>query len=434
MFVRRRGLIAGALLAAGLGFAQRTVAAPPLTTIQDVLYKADGTRFNGVAVVSWKSFESADSSNIAMHSITVRIVDGQFRVQLVPNAGLMPPVYYSVRFSSDGKIQFDETWSVPASDHALRPRDVRVTLAPGAVEDTTQPIQIDDVVGLLADLDARPMRGPGYLPGRAAVISASGAIEAAAGSLTDCLRVDGSTGPCGSGTPGSLNVTFVDQENPAGAVDGANGAFQLTSAPNPATSLTLYRNGMLMKLDQDYTLAGSAITFAPAAIPQPGDTLLASYRVQGDAAGALVKQAEILCSGEGSATGAAAPASLGACSIPAGTLQAGDQVEVQFDYAHSGQASGFTFEVRWGPVTMVSRGADAGETLVTGRGEAGIATDGTQISVQSWGASLPLEAKMASADSTADALLIDFRGSLAAEGADSLRLRHYAVIRYPAVN
>ena len=34
-------------------------AEPPLTTIQDVLYKADGTRFNGYVQISWNSFEAA---------------------------------------------------------------------------------------------------------------------------------------------------------------------------------------------------------------------------------------------------------------------------------------------------------------------------------------------------------------------------------------
>ena len=40
-------------------------AAPPLTTIQDVLYKADGSRFNGSLTISWTSFEAIDRSAIA---------------------------------------------------------------------------------------------------------------------------------------------------------------------------------------------------------------------------------------------------------------------------------------------------------------------------------------------------------------------------------
>src|SRR5687768_17921435 len=32
----------------------------PLTVVQDVLYKADGTRFDGIAQISWKSFQAAE--------------------------------------------------------------------------------------------------------------------------------------------------------------------------------------------------------------------------------------------------------------------------------------------------------------------------------------------------------------------------------------
>ena len=38
-------------------------AQPPLTLIQDVLYKADGSRFNGFVQISWNSFEAGDTSN-----------------------------------------------------------------------------------------------------------------------------------------------------------------------------------------------------------------------------------------------------------------------------------------------------------------------------------------------------------------------------------
>jgi hypothetical protein len=158
MFVRRREFISRIVLAAGLVAPAKAPAAPPLITIQDVLYKADGTRFNGSATISWSSFEAADTSNITKHALTVSIVDGQFRVQLVPNADAIPAAYYSVRFVSDGKIQFDETWRVPADTQVVRLRDVRVAAPASEEQQGTGPIQIEDVVGLVADLSARPLR------------------------------------------------------------------------------------------------------------------------------------------------------------------------------------------------------------------------------------------------------------------------------------
>lgn len=420
MIVRR----AGWFLALSTGL----LAAPPLTTVQDVLYKADGTRFNGNAVISWNSFESSDASAIAMHSLMVKIADGQLRVQLVPNAGVTPTMYYIVKYSSDGRIQFEETWSVPAAAHALRLRDVRV-VAPPNIEAGALPIQQSDVVGLTADLASRPVRGPGFAPGRAAVIGSTGALESAMGDPADCVRVDGTAGPCGAAGAGVYG--FTDNETPGGVVDGTNLSFSLVSPPNPSVSLTVYRNGLLQKMGPDYVLSDRSITFAAGAAPQPGDTLLASYRrfSPGSSTGP-----EVLCSGTGISTGGTETAVLGSCAIEAGTLQAGDRVEVQFDYAHDGTASGFTFDVRWGGTVVVSRDGGSGDALVTGRGEAAVAVDGTQVSVQTWGGTLPLAAGVVAASEAAlGAVNIQFSGRVAAAAGDTLRLRHYTVVRYPAV-
>ena len=46
-----RSLLTAACLAMPL------FAAPPVTTIQDTLFKADGTRFSGTLSISWTSFE-----------------------------------------------------------------------------------------------------------------------------------------------------------------------------------------------------------------------------------------------------------------------------------------------------------------------------------------------------------------------------------------
>jgi hypothetical protein len=74
-------------------------------------------------------------------------------------------------------------------------------------------------------------------------------------------------------------ATFADAELPGGIIDGANLAFTLAAAPNPANSLKLYKNGVLQQLNGDYTLSGSTVTFVNASIaPQPGDKLLANYR------------------------------------------------------------------------------------------------------------------------------------------------------------
>ena len=220
-------------ISAALLLAASALAAPSLTTIQDVLYKADGTRFNGVVSISWSSFEAPDHSAIATQMTTAKVVDGNLRVQLVPNTASNPLVYYSVVYISDGRVQFSELWAVPSSAQSLRIRDVRIAAPTGNDVVAGAPVQEADVVGLIADLGARPLKGPAFAAGRVAMVNPLGSLDGVAGSPGDCVRVDGSSGPCGP------PASFVDGDIPSGIVDGANTSFSLSATPNPATSLSV---------------------------------------------------------------------------------------------------------------------------------------------------------------------------------------------------
>jgi hypothetical protein len=409
------------------------VAGPALTTIQDVLYKADGTRFSGSLTISWNSFQAADNATIVTQSTTVKIVDGVLRVQLAPTTTATPQVNYAVTYTSDGKVQFQETWSVPSSTQPLRVRDVRLaasTPSSGvAAGDTTgSPIPESSVVGLIADLGARPLKGAGFAAGRAAVVDPTGLVSSATGNDSDCVHVDGSAGPCGSSAP-----AFVDSESPTGIVDGANGLFGLSAPPDPVSSLAVYRNGMLQKAAFDYNLSGSTIQFLPAATPQPGDTLLTNYRTSGDDASAtrVYSPTQVLCSGTGTATASLTLANIGSCTIPAGTLQPGDRVEIRFDASHPGVASGFSLEVQWGSTVAAHRDASASDSLVTGRVDASVFADHAQLSSQSWGTVLPMAASIAAgADSCSAGLTIAFLG-MVTQSNDSVTLTNFTVVRIP---
>ncbi|MBI4907861.1 MAG: carbohydrate binding domain-containing protein [Acidobacteria bacterium] len=50
-----------------------------------------------------------------------------------------------------------------------------------------------DVTGLVSDLAARPLKGLGFAPSRAAVINSAGAIDGALGNIGDCVLVDGTS-------------------------------------------------------------------------------------------------------------------------------------------------------------------------------------------------------------------------------------------------
>lgn len=252
-------------------------ATPPLATISDTLYNADGSLFNGVLVISWPAFEASDTSNIAAGTENVTITAGNLYVQLVPTTSADTAAIYTVQYTSFGATQFTQAWAVPPpSTLPFRVRDVALpagTVSGSAPQSVTL-ISIADVTGLQNALNVRPVEGTSFGISSAAVIDATGAIDAASGNSSDCLHVDGTSGPCSS-----LSITFIDGETPQGTINGSNASFILANVPNPSTSLALFRNGLLQSQGVDYTLSANSITFLSASIPQTSDILLASYRL-----------------------------------------------------------------------------------------------------------------------------------------------------------
>ena len=406
---------------------------PALTTIQDILYRADGTRFDGTMFITWSSFQAGNGSNIATANLTLPIVNGALRVQLVPTTTASAGAQYNITYSNNGVNEFTEVWSVPPSTLPLRVRDVRVSS--GTVvgpQPVTSPIQITDVTGLQNELAIRPMKGVGFAIGRAAVVNDAGQIESAVGNLSDCVRVDGSSGPCGSG--GGLWPSYSDGEIPSGPVDGVNSVFNLLFGPSPTASLELYRNGLLMQAGVDYQLSGNTIMFFVGSIPVPGDLVQANYRYANpnNPFGSLTS-AQVVCSTTGSTTSSTTVTSLGTCTLPASLLGPGDRLDLQFQYGHAGSVNGFTGEIRIGGTTVLSRTATASETALAGRAALGLSSSGQQWDVQTWGSGLALQATAGTAsENIAQALTIDFRGAMVGSGADTITLRNFTVVRYPA--
>ena len=77
---------------------------------------------------------------------------------------------------------------------------------------------------------------------------------------------------------GQATPNFVDAEVPAGPVNSSNVTFVLEKTPNPAASLMLSADGLVMQqgAGKDFTISGNVITFANA--PRGGTNLLANYR------------------------------------------------------------------------------------------------------------------------------------------------------------
>ena len=89
------------VLACSMGLASAT-----LTTISDVVYRADGSFAKGTVVITWPAFTTSDSRAIAAGSLSVAIgAGGQLTVALVPNAGSTPSgTYYKVVYKLDQAV------------------------------------------------------------------------------------------------------------------------------------------------------------------------------------------------------------------------------------------------------------------------------------------------------------------------------------------
>jgi hypothetical protein len=405
-------------------------AAPPLTNIRDTIFMADGNRFTGTVYIEWRSFDASDTSFIGKNSLKTDIIDGVLNIRLVPTTNAASTAWYQVRYVSNGNQQFTEAWAVKPSATPLRIADVRIgDPLQGPIQAPVSGIEIGDINGLEDELALRPLQGPGYVPNRVAVINLDGRIDAVVGAPDDCVRVDGTTGPCGAGGA-AVTGSFVDNETPNGVVDGNNTAFSVSQPPSPSSSLLLHRNGILQKQFLDYTVAGSSIEFLEAATPQPGDVLLASYRTAG--AGTTIPQ--VLCTSCGSLTRQTNLISLGACAIAADVLKPGDRVEIEFDYSHEGgTTTGFVYEVRWGSTVLATRTATGSVTLATGRSSVGLYLGAGQWASQTWGSSVQLEVSAGIAsDAVVGGLTIDFRGAMSATSTETINLRNFTVTRRAA--
>jgi hypothetical protein len=413
-----------------------------LTTIQDTLFKADGTLFNGSMTIQWSTFDANNIGTIVQQSESVPVVNGNLYLQLVPNATAAPPAnVYTVQYQSDGREQFAETWTVPVSTVPLRVAQVRVgsqaiTTTGGGTSSTSNsaPIPESSVIGLQSDLAIRPTMGVGYGTNAVAIVDDNGNLETAIGDPGNCVFIDGTTGPCGQ-------PTYSDAEVPGGTLDGMNNTFTLANTPL-GSSLALFRNGVYLTANSDYTLNGTTIQFVAGALPQPGDTLIANYRVDTSAGGNITALTapggaihtgapQVICSGAGRSTNATGWTTLAGCDIPAAGLQTGDRIEVRFTLTHSGSTTGFSFQVNWGNTTILSRTAGTQDAAVAGQADAAISATGAQLSLESWGTVLPFLPGLATAPAQSG-LEVSFLGAMTTAGSESVSLTNYTVLRYPA--
>ncbi|HEX3435683.1 MAG TPA: glycosyl hydrolase family 28-related protein [Pseudacidobacterium sp.] len=141
------------------------------TTVQGVVYRADGTPATGTLIVSWQAFSTANNQAVAAGSTSVAIgQDGFVSLNLSPNAGASPAgsYYTAVYHLSDGTVN-KEYWVVPTAASASIV-SVRAQLVPAtvAVQDATKQYvdaSIASLSGNYLSLTGGSMSGPLVLAG-----------------------------------------------------------------------------------------------------------------------------------------------------------------------------------------------------------------------------------------------------------------------------
>lgn len=90
---------------------------PTLTTVNDIVYRADGSAASGTIVITWPNFSTADSKAVAAGELHVTIGSGGvMSIALAPNANSLPAgTYYKVVYKLDDGTTSTEYWVVPAT-------------------------------------------------------------------------------------------------------------------------------------------------------------------------------------------------------------------------------------------------------------------------------------------------------------------------------
>jgi hypothetical protein len=107
---------------------------PALTTMTDVVYRANGDPASGTIVITWPNFSTADNKAVAAGDLNITIgAGGAITVALAPNAGSTPAgTYYKVVYKLDDGTTSTEYWVVPATGPTTIAA-IRATIVPTQV-------------------------------------------------------------------------------------------------------------------------------------------------------------------------------------------------------------------------------------------------------------------------------------------------------------
>ncbi len=131
----KRGLTLVTIVIALLGTCVAAVAQVVTTTIQDTVYRADGTPASGTVVVSWGTFTTAAGQAVAAGNKAATIAaNGALLLTLTPNAGATPTgSYYTAVLHLDDGTTSQQYWVVPVSSTPVTLATIENQVLPASV-------------------------------------------------------------------------------------------------------------------------------------------------------------------------------------------------------------------------------------------------------------------------------------------------------------
>ncbi len=225
-----RGLVLGILATAWSMLCAQTLST---TSVQDTVYRADGTPASGTLIVSWPAFTTAANAAVAAGSTTVQIgANGSVSLALAPNAGALPGgSYYTAVYHLDDGTVNREYWVVPAVATTtlgeIRSQLVPATVAIQAVSKQYVDTAVSSITGSYLSATGGTMSGPLLLSG-----DPTSAEQAA-----DKHYVDDAVGSLLPISGGSLTGPLILAADPVSALQAATKAYVDANPGNAAAAL-----------------------------------------------------------------------------------------------------------------------------------------------------------------------------------------------------
>jgi hypothetical protein len=357
----KRAIFGTGLLLAALAAILPVAAAQTLTTttVQDTIYRADGTLASGTLIVSWPAFTTAANVAVAAGSNGVQIAaNGTVTLSLAPNAGAFPGgTYYSAVYHlSDGTVN-KEYWVVPVAASTTIGA-IRSQLLPATVAIQAVSKQYVDAAVAAIDSNAIPasggtMTGPLLLSGDPTSAQQAADKHYVDDSVESLLPISGGslTGPLtlAADPVAALQAAtkeYVDANSSAGALAAAAAAQATANAALPAARLGVAGGAAPLDVTARVPAANMPVTFTAnesfaAGLSVSGGAIIAGGTITDTmtATGALTS-ASLTASGAVTAATLTATGNINSTQLTSGSITS-SQVNKVF-YADGYPAAGCT--------------------------------------------------------------------------------------------